>query len=313
VSLNLIVEVMLPLALLVAAGGAWTTFFPALPAERLRSVLVGLVFTLFAPALMFSIAATTRIDRALFAVPLLMSLGILCSGALVYLLLYRTRIGRGLTNRARAALILAGAFGNIFYMGLPVLSFLYADNGPRYAAFADMLASTPLLWSAGVWVALHLGADEPRSSKGAWHAWMRLPLVWGFALGLALNLSGFDLAPLVRAARFIGQATVPLMLFVLGLSISWRQLHPGRAAFVIVGVKLFAGPAIVWGLAAMFGVASEPARAAIVEAAMPTMLFALVLADRFSLDTRAVALVIGWSTVLFWFTLPLWLTLSARM
>jgi len=55
----------------------------------------------------------------------------------------------------------------------------------------------------------------------------------------------------------------------------------------------------------------EPARAAIIETAMPTMLMAILLADRLRLDTEAASLMIGWSTVLFWLILPLWLTLFA--
>jgi predicted permease len=51
------------------------------------------------------------------------------------------------------------------------------------------------------------------------------------------------------------------------------------------------------------------ARAAVVEATMPTMLMAILLADRFRLDNEAAALMIGWSTMLFWLTLPAWLWL----
>jgi predicted permease len=51
------------------------------------------------------------------------------------------------------------------------------------------------------------------------------------------------------------------------------------------------------------------ARAAVVEATMPTMLMAILLADRFRLDNEAAALTIGWSTMLFWLTLPAWLWL----
>lgn len=40
---------------------------------------------------------------------------------------------------------------------------------------------------------------------------------------------------------------------------------------------------------------------------MPTILVEILLADRFQLDTEAAGLMIGWSTLLFWFTLPLWL------
>jgi predicted permease len=45
--------------------------------------------------------------------------------------------------------------------------------------------------------------------------------------------------------------------------------------------------------------------ASVVEAATPSMMTALLLADRFRLDSAAAALLIGWSTILFWLTLPL--------
>jgi hypothetical protein len=40
------------------------------------------------------------------------------------------------------------------------------------------------------------------------------------------------------------------------------------------------------------------------------MLTALLLADRFRLDSSATALLIGWSTILFWVTLPLVMALG---
>jgi hypothetical protein len=172
-----------------------------------------------------------------------------------------------------------------------------------------MLASSPLLWTVGVWIALHLGADHPPRAGRAWREWLRLPLVWAFVLGLAINLSGIEAQPLVRALRVIGQATVPLMLFVLGLSIPWRQLRPGGVTLGVVAVKLFVTPLLAWEFAHALAASLAPSRAAILESAMPTMLFSIVIADRFALDVRAAALVIGWSTLAFWFSLPLWLTL----
>ena len=42
-----------------------------------------------------------------------------------------------------------------------------------------------------------------------------------------------------------------------------------------------------------------------IEGATPAMVTTLLLADRFRLDHDAAALLIGWSTILFWLTLPL--------
>jgi predicted permease len=50
--------------------------------------------------------------------------------------------------------------------------------------------------------------------------------------------------------------------------------------------------------------------AASIEATTPAMMTVLLLAERFRLDSAAAALLIGWSTILFWLTLPLTLALG---
>lgn len=312
--LRMIVEVMLPIVALVAAGGLWAVRARGESTEALRAQLNRMVLYVFAPALMFSIASATAITAALLTVPLLLALGVALTGVLLYLLLYRSALGRNLSNPARAALMLSGMFGNVFYLGFPVTSFLYGAPGGLYAAFADMGAATPLLWSLGVWIATRLGSDRAAHAAHAplWRVMGRQPPVWAFLIGVAAQQSGLELAPLVRATALIGQATIPVMMFVLGLSIPWTRLRPSAPILGVVAVKLAIMPLIVWAFAHWwFAPLSEAPRAAVIEAAMPTMLMGVLMADRFALDTRAAALMIGWSTVLFWFTLPLWLALAA--
>jgi predicted permease len=310
-SAALVIEVMLPLAILVAAGGVWAARVTRWPAEALRAQLNRLVLYVFAPALMFSIAASTRLRVELLAAPLLVATGMLVTGALLYWFLYRSGMGRSLASPTRAALLLAGTWGNIFYLGFPVVTFLYGSPAGIYPAFVDMLVATPLLWSVGVWIATrlgHIGNEVPREHP--LRAMLRLPPVWAFILGVAGQFLPLDLSALARAAGFIGQPTIPVMMLVLGLSIPWRALRPTRAILVTVAAKLVLMPLVVWGLAAWwFGPLPVAARAAVVEATMPTMLMAILLADRFRLDNEAAALMIGWSTMLFWLTLPAWLWL----
>jgi hypothetical protein len=312
VSFNLFIEVMLPIVLLVAAGGLWPLLRRGPAAGVLRAALSQLVLYLFAPALMFSVAARAAITPELMAVPLLYAVGVLVVGALLYVLLYRSPLGAGLAAGTRATLLLAGMFGNVFFLGYPVLTTLYGIEGGRYAAFVDMLAATPLVWTLGVWIAVRLGRDG--GSKGGesfWRTLLGLPPVWAFVLGVAANRTGTDVGLLVRVAGWIGAPTIPVMLFVTGLSIPWRELRPGRALLAVAAAKLVLMPLLVWLAAwATLGRASEAAHAALIEAGVPTMLMATVLADRFRLDTRTAGLMIGWSTVLYWVTLPVWLWIA---
>ncbi|PJB02562.1 MAG: AEC family transporter, partial [Hydrogenophilales bacterium CG_4_9_14_3_um_filter_63_34] len=268
-----------------------------------------LVIDVFAPPLLFALSAQATISRELLTIPLLTLAGIGFSFALLYPLLWHTRLGRDLKRETRAAILLAGSFGNVLFMGYPTLTFLYGDLGGSYAAFADVLASTPLVWTFGVWVATRLG-HEGGHGHSLFRTVLSLPPIWGFVLGFAVNLSGLEVAPLIKAAKFMGQATIPIMLFTLGLSIPWGNLKPTRPVLAAVAVKLLIAPLLVYALARASFSELRPAQVgAILETAMPTMLMAASFADRFHLDVRAAALTASWSSLLFLLTLPGWIAL----
>ena len=307
--LQLLLQVWLPIALLVAAGGLWVRFRPQFPAATLRVNLNRLVVDVFAPPLLFALSAQAEITPQLLTVPLITLLGIGLAFALLYPLLFHSRLGQRLARETRSAILLAGIFGNVLFMGYPTLTFLYGDAGGTYAAFADVLASTPLLWTLGVWIATGLGHPGGRAHS-LFRTVLTLPPVWGYVLGFVVNFAGLGLDPLVKAARFMGQATIPVMLFTLGLSIPWGDLRPTRPVLAAVAVKLAVAPLVVWGLTRLALGDLHPAQnAAILEVAMPTMVMAAGFADRFNLDVRAAALTASWSSLAFLVTLPVWIAL----
>jgi hypothetical protein len=303
---RLMIEVMLPITILVGAGAVWPGYFREVSGKTLRIQLNRLVLNLLFPAILFSIAATTPITPELLSVPLLVGIGSLLLGAVLYLLLYRSPLGRNMHNGTRAALMVSGMFGNTFYVGVPVLTFMYGNDASRYAAFNDMLMTMPLMWSLGVWICTRLGPPESaRLHPPIWRLMMGIPPIWAFIAGSLLHMSGLVFEPLIHASRMIGQATIPVTMFVLGLSIPWRDLKPRFAILSVTMVKIGLMPLMVAAVASLlYAHTTEPQHAAVIEAGMPTMMSALILSDRFHLDTEAAALMIGWTTVLYWLTLP---------
>ena len=303
---SLMVEVMLPLTLLVAAGAFWPRFFADAEVAVMRTQLNRLVMYLFYPSILFAVSATTPINRDLLSVPLLVGIGTLVSGVVLYVLLYMLPIWRKLTDPTRAALMLGGMFGNTFNIGVPVLIFFYGRDATRYAVFNDMLMTMPFVWSLGVWIATRLGSHtKDVKHPPVWRVMLAMPPIWAFVLGTTSQLLGITYTPLVNAAHMIGQATIPVILFVLGMTIPWRRLAPRPEILSTAAVKLIATPVIVWAVVhAAFDAPGEAQFASVVEAATPSMMTALLLADRFRLDSAAAALLIGWSTILFWITLP---------
>ncbi len=305
--LDLLVQVMLPLSLLVAAGALWPRFFPDTDVEQMRTALNRLVMYLLFPCILFAISATTPISMNLLSVPLLVGIGSLSAGGILYLLLYRIRLWPHLHDGTRASLVLAGMFGNTFNIGLPVLVFFFGAAATSYAAFNDMLMTMPLVWSLGVWISTRLGGQNPAGPQpSVFRIMMSMPPIWAFLLGTASQQLGLTYEPLVNAARFIGLANIPVILFVLGMTIPWRNLKPRPEILVVAGIKLLMMPLIVWLVAPqIFDHIGEAQYAAVALATTPSMMTALLLANRFGLDDAAAALLIGWSTILFWITLPL--------
>ncbi|OZA51042.1 MAG: hypothetical protein B7X81_00470 [Hydrogenophilales bacterium 17-61-76] len=302
----MLLKTLLPLALLIAAGGIWPRWQSGISIVGLRGEINRLVLNFFAPMLFFAAGAAATVDLSLLQVPLILGVATLAGLGLAALALYATPLGRGLSDPARGTIMLTAGFGNVLFFGYPLLTTVFGEPGARYPFFADMLAATPLAWSIGVWIAFRCGKHTERASFLA--MWLRLPPVWGFAAGLAVNLSGLPLTPLIEAARWAGSPTIPLMLFVLGLTIPWHDLRPQKAVFVSLVIKLVLMPLLALGLAlALPGKLTEPAEAGVLEAAMPTMVMVIALADRFGLDTRLAGLIMGWSTLAGLVTLPFWL------
>ncbi len=308
---NLMVGVMLPVTLLVATGGLWARFFPDTPVDGARTLLNRMAMYLFLPSILFSVASTTPVSGTLLSVPLLVGIGSLLSGAIIYAVLYLSPVGRGLSDRTRAILVVGGMFGNTFNIGVPVLTFFFGKDATRYAVFNDMLMTMPLVWSIGVWICTRLGAHDTADRPVVWRIMLSMPPIWAFILGIGSQQLGLTYAPLTAATWFIGQATIPVTLFVLGMTIPWRNLVPRPEILSAALVKLIATPLIVWMAATiLYTPMGEAQHAAVVEGTVPAMVTTLLLADRFRLDSAAAALLIGWTTILFWLTLPVIMALG---
>ncbi len=305
--LDLLAQVLFPMALLIAAGAIWRTRMEEAGIRAVRGYITTVTINLFAPALLFAAAATAEINTDILSVPLLVASSMLFSGLPLYLLLFKTRFAQNCSQAARAGLLLCGIFGNVLFMGYPLLVHLYGEAGGRYAAFADMTATTPLLWTVGVWIAVKLGGQTSDAGHPI-RQLFGLPPLWAFFAGVLLAQLPINIQPLIHAAHFIGQPTVPVMLLMLGLSIPWSQLAPSKPVLTVVGFKLLLMPLAAYFLAyLLFPRITDAQRATVLEAGVPTMLMAVGIADRYKLDVEKVALTVAWGTVLFLLTLPVWL------
>lgn len=300
-------EVIGQASILILCGVLWRIFTPqGLDADTLRNSLTTVVYVLLLPALVLVVLwrASLSLDALRVALLAMLGIGVGMGSAWLW---YRIKRPAG---AAMGALLLAAAFPNATYMGLPVLEASLGSWARAVAIQYDLFACTPLLLSAGVMMAQHYGGVENRAHP--LRNLIRVPPLWAAILGVALNLAGVPLPKLLGGVMdMLAAGVVPLMLFSLGLGLRWGTGWGERLSLVlpVVLIQLLLTPLLVWGASGVTGLEGGVRTAVVLEAAMPSMVLGIVLCDRYRLDSSLYAMAVTLSTALSMLTLPMWFSL----
>lgn len=298
-------EVIVQMGGLILCGVAWRWLRPAgLEPVATRRVLTSVVYYLMLPALVLSVLWQANLgNRSLliaacgaFAV----FTGLLLSQAFCRLC--------GARPAVTGAVVLAAAFPNVTYLGLPVLEATFGTWARSVAIQIDLFACTPLLFTVGVLVASRYGTAQASTAVMA-RELLRIPALWAALAGVALNLSDTPLPSLLGGfLTLLERGVVPLMLFSLGLSLVWNreQLHNLPTLLPVILLRLLLVPAAVTLFAMPLGLTGDWRTAVVMETAMPSMVLGLVFCDHYNLDVGLYAMAVTLTTALSLVTLPMW-------
>lgn len=297
-------DVFLSLGAIALLGSALQRLFPDWNVEDFRKSINRLVLHVLLPALIFKVIATAELDGLLYQVPLAAAAGIgacLLAGWLVVRWL-------PLARPAQGALILACAFGNVTYLGLPALQGLHPDRATDMAKVAILCEVTvaPLNLLVGSLLALRFGDAEGRGLRQSLRQVLRLPPLWALAAALACKAFAVPVpAFLLHATGVLGGAVSGLMILALGMALRFERLQQPLPFALVGAVKLLLSPLVVFAAARLLGMQAHGLEAVTLEGAMPSQLLTLVVADRFRLDSRLLAQAIVLNTALAFATIPL--------
>jgi predicted permease len=201
--------------------------------------------------------------------------------------------------------VLAAVFGNVTYLGLPVIAEMLGPGEAYAAILYDQLASTPILLTAGVFLAARYGKGKAVSIGASLKRVALLPPLWGVVAGLAIRLSGWAVPQIILdTAALMGKAVIPLMTFTVGLALDFRDVKRLPIAAPALAIKLLLAPILAWWVGSRLGLSGATLKAVTIEGAMPVMVLSLVIADEFELDVPLAAACIAGSTILLFITLP---------
>ncbi|MDI9336112.1 MAG: AEC family transporter [Gammaproteobacteria bacterium] len=211
-------------------------------------------------------------------------------------------------------LSLVSCFPNTGFIGLVLISSLL---GPK--ALGPVMLSILIDTFITSSICLYLALRDDGSIFDVFKGLYKNPMIWGFALGLAVSY--FNLAlpqPITLVVGLLGGAATPCALFVIGLilapskpikTLKWRI--QGIDVILALFCKLFLHPCLILaiGLSLIhFGVdlPSENLIPLILAAALPSAANVVMLAQQFNADSEQVSRIVMYSTLVALLSFTAW-------
>ena len=272
--------------------------------EEARQNLNRLVLYAFLPALVFKTVMGSSVDRLFVVIPLAAAGGVLACLAVAFVTFHFLPI----PSETKGAMMLASAFGNVTYLGLPVLQGIFPWHPIETAQVAVLFEVTKssLNLTLGAMLAMAYGSREPIAFRNTVVETIKLPPIW--ALAGALLWKSIDLpcpAFLLDAAGLMAASVSGMMIFSLGMALRFRFTPLMALALPVMAIKLAFSPLIVSLATGPLGITGIFRDVTILEAAMPSQLLSFVIASRFKLDEATLAFVIMADTLVGFLTLPI--------
>jgi predicted permease len=267
-------------------------------AARLRLLdergLLGLnafVFWFALPALLFQKVATTPFERLSDWTLYVGYEGSCLLAYLLVLVLFRTLGRRSLPEAAMCAF--AAAWGNVGYMGVPLLIAAYGEGRALPSVLAVVL-DTLVLQSLTILLIESGGAAGRGGLRAVGWAVVRNPLILAVLAGAVLAWLRLPLpAPVAGFLGLIGPAAGPGALFALGATLRGSALRRDLGLVATVtAAKLLLLPAIAWLVLRTIPVPPDLVAPILVTTALPTAASVFVVAQRYQLMERQVAAIV---------------------
>jgi predicted permease len=271
--LEIFVNDILPICIVAVVG-----FLLARYARADVRTLSKLVFNACSPCLVFTLLLTSSLGAndvgrmALFTAGAIIGIGILARGVAAALRLDR---------QATAAFLLVVMFANAGNFGLSAVAFAFGREALTHASIY-FVTSAAMTYTVGVFIAASGRLTPGQALVGV----LRVPVVYGVALGLVVMYAGVRVPPLVmRPVTLLSDAAIPVMLLVLGMQFE-KGRALGRATPIVAAsvLTLVVSPLVGFGLAGLIGFTGVARQAAIAQTAMPAAVATTILAIEYDVS-----------------------------
>jgi len=199
------------------------------------------------------------------------------------------------------SLISVGMFGNVAFMGFPLVIALFGEDAMFYAVLFHLVCT---LFAFSLGIKLLAGSD----AKFSWYQ-LRTVLMGASLLAIVLFIFNIQIPPLIRTPlTHLSNMLTPIGMLLLGSilgGMNFREVLFGWQVYVIIAIKLLLGPVVVFLVLSLF--VSDPMVLGVfvVLASGPTAPRTAALCIRYGGNQKLVSQGIFLSTIFSILTIPL--------
>lgn len=231
----------------------------------------------FVPALVFATLAGKSFDLGQYQALALGALAVVLGSGLLACPLAR------LLGVEAKTFVPPMMFNNSGNMGLP-LAVLAFGEAALPAAVVLFLVENLLHFSLGIYL-----LDHHARLSNLW----RMPVVLAALAGLGISVSGIELwPPLLTAIRMLGEISIPLLLFSLGVRLTDANFHTWRIGVAGAAARPLIGMAIAWIAARLLELDAQHSAMLLIFGALPPAVLNYVFAERYRQEPEKVASIV---------------------
>lgn len=290
------VEIILVPTFMIVIG-VLLKYFNILDEEH-SGLLSGIVLNISLPSLIFTNITSCTIDAQMIYLPFIsFGLSFIC----ILIAYFYSKI-RCYSKIKTWTIILLLAMMNTAFIGYPIVLGVFGNEGFTYAVFYDMAVAI-LFVIFGLILSTIFGGNR---KKVIYNGLTFVPL-WAIIFGLIFNIFNIPLGyVLENSLNYLGQATIPLIMLSLGLTINFKDFKSYLSDVIFISFsRLILAPIILYIILSLLGFRGLMFQVSVLQSAMPTAMNSLVLAITYDLDVELVSSVIFLTTILSLVTLPL--------
>ncbi len=215
----------------------------------------------------------------------------------------------GLSKKMKLSLFLVLPFGNVAYLGIPVLGNAFGEKILPVAAIISAVYVFWMLTLAIILIEIH--ENESFNPRKLILSLVQNPLLISVFVGLGIVSFNITLPGFVeKTIGFFSQSVTAVVLFSLGIFLGMQKAGAPREWVQVTLFSLGAMillPALFYGILQATPIPTDEMKATVLDAAMPLGLTPYALSVQYKLETKLFARIVVLGTVLSMILIPLWM------